>query len=43
MNLIVNQTNYELIKKENFTINLCKNGWTIMMFKCTPDIMKASQ
>ena len=23
---IVNQINYELIKEENFTINLCKNG-----------------
>ena len=24
--LIVNQINYGLIKEENFTINLCKNG-----------------
>ena len=26
MNLIVNKTNYWLIKEENFRINLCKNN-----------------
>ena len=30
-NIIVNQINYELIKEENFTINLCKNVWTTMI------------
>ena len=30
MNLIVNQINYGLIKKENFTRKLCKNGQTII-------------
>ena len=28
----VNQINYGLIKEENFAINLCKNGYTIMIF-----------
>ena len=32
MNLIVNQINYDLIKEENFTINKCKNGSTILMY-----------
>ena len=32
MNLIVNQINYGLIKEENFTINLCNNAQTIMLF-----------
>ena len=31
-NLIVNQKNYGLINEENFTINLFKNGWAIMIF-----------
>ena len=31
VNIIVNQINYELIKEENFTINLCKNVWTTMI------------
>ena len=26
------KTNYGLIKEENFIINVCKNGWTIMIF-----------
>ena len=30
MNLILNQINYGLIKVENFTINLWKNGYTII-------------
>ena len=29
---IVNQINYGFIKEKNFIINLCKNGWTIMIF-----------
>ena len=32
MNLIVNQINYGLIKEEKFMINLCKDGWTIMIY-----------
>ena len=32
MNLIVNQINYRLIKEHNFTINLCKNGYYILMY-----------
>ena len=43
MNLIVNQINYGLIKENNFTINLRKNGSTIMIFLYTPHIIKESQ
>ena len=43
MNLIINQINYGLIKEDNFTISVCKNGETIMIFQCTPHIMKTSQ
>ena len=39
----LNQINYRLIKEENFTINLCNNGKTIMIFQFTPHIMKVSQ
>ena len=31
MNLIVNQMNNGLVKGENFTIKLCKNGYAIMI------------
>ena len=43
MNLIVNETNYGLIKEEDITINLCKNGLAIMIFWYTAHKMKASQ
>ena len=32
MNLIVNQIKNGLIKEDDFTIKLCKNGQTIMTF-----------
>ena len=38
MNLIENQINYGLIKEENFKINLCINGQTIMIFYFTSHI-----
>ena len=43
MNLIVNQVNNRLIKEKKITINLSKNGQTIMTLQCTPHIVKASQ
>ena len=43
LNLITNEINYGLIKEDNFIIHLFKTGWTIMIFQCTPHIMKASQ
>ena len=38
MNLIENQINYGLIKEENFKINSCINGQTIMIFYFTSHI-----
>ena len=32
MNLILNQIDYGLIKEDDFTINIIKNGLTIMIF-----------
>ena len=46
LNLIANEINYGLIKEDNFIIHLFKTGWAIiaiMIFQCTPHIMKASQ
>ena len=45
---LVNESNRKpnklwLIKEDSFIINLCKNGWAIMIFYCTPHIMKARQ
>ena len=30
--LIINQVKYGLIMEDNFTVNVCKNGWTIIIF-----------
>ena len=43
MNLTVNQRNSELIKVENFTINLSKNGKTTIIIPGTQNIMNVSQ
>ena len=32
MNLILNQIDYGLIKEDDFTINIIRNGLTIMIF-----------
>ena len=32
MNLILNQIDYGLVKEDDFTINIIKNGLTIMIF-----------
>ena len=42
-NLFVNQINYWLIYENNFTIDLCKSGYMIIMFQCTWHKMKVSK